>query len=117
MVLVRIDAEFLLVLATQTLTRSKQRTGVRARGYAEPIILRSPATLGRAAARTVRLFAYAICAEASAMSTLARPGDRQRAGFVEPTHGVTLSTAGLPFADLDMRLAEDDCPPSRVAPN
>ena len=51
------------------------------------------------------------------MSTLARPGDRQRAGFVEPTNGVTLSTPGLPFTDHDMRLADDDFPPSRVAPN
>src|SRR6516164_9104210 len=57
MILVRIHAEFVLVLATQTLTSRKPCTGVRARGYAEPIILRSPAPLGRAAARTARLLA------------------------------------------------------------
>ena len=119
MILVRIDAEFVLVPATQTLTTRKPRTGVRARGYAEPIIPRSPATLGHAAAHTVRVLAAVrhLCGGISNERPCRDPGIVSVAGFVEPTIGVTLSTPGCPSTDHDTRLADDDCPLSRVAPN
>lgn len=117
MILVRIDAEFVLVLATQTLNSRKPRTGVRTRGYAEAIIWR-PATLGRAAARTVWVLAavHHLCESISNELPCRDPVDRRR-GRVRGSYNRRYATSGLPVNRPRYAAGDDDFSLARVAPH